>query len=880
MGKHLAPLLMALVPPAAAFAWLQTWAAAHPVQAMAILLAWQALVWGATLVTKLVGGTADELNQKWKVRLANAIDGVVSRLFSGYRGRYRKAMLSNLRFVDLKGLATMGFYTPRLDEVFVDVSLVHSDPQKVASHVIGGRASDSDRRFLGDLIDQPTPVVLAVIGAPGCGKTTLLRHTAMLVCRNRRRRPVPVLLYLRDHVHAIANDRPLTTLTDRNAPSGWFERKLQAGRCVVLLDGLDEVADLENRLQVSEWVERQVAAYPDNDFVITSRPHGYYTAPVSGAEIVQVRGFTDEQVTRFVRSWYLAFEQRSTQEKSAVIAELAAQESTDLLERLRQNTALYELTVNPLLLTMIANVHKFRGALPGSRVDLYGEICQVLLWRRQEAKKLESELTGDQKMALLSALAYSMMARRLRDLSRDQIAVEVRNSLQRMTNELDETRFLEQMTSCGLLMERERDIFAFAHLTFQEYLAAHYIREKQAISVLVESVDDVWWRETTLLHVARANADPIVEACLSAGSAEALSLAFDCQEQGSELARALRSELDQLLDVAHDPNAADDLRHLMTRVELARYLRNRVRTGEGTHICSEPVPVRIYRLFLLHSPDRTPDVPLGAPDDPARGMWPDDAADFVWWVNHTVGVGQTFGLGRTAELMSSPLAAKINSLSPYTPDDNHAGHFSITRGELMSDLENDVDLLFEQLSSAAVTFVSLGTSFNRFRPPVHVSSLKLLKLNVSATNEDAEVVLGQLLAQGMLPPPSSRSKFIGKCVQALSAELVFPADDAFYAAVLRSPSHTLRLARKAALTDWGTARIKSFIEAVSAVFHRRVPLTPELAAELRILALCLEGEATQFNWAPFLDLAASLSVMQRRADGRLPANETIILATD
>ncbi|MEU7661934.1 hypothetical protein AB0B60_26120, partial [Streptomyces lincolnensis] len=32
---------------------------------------------------------------------------------------------------------------------------------------------------------------------------------------------------------------------------------------------------------------------------------------------------------------------------------------------------------NPLLLTMIANVHRYRGQLPGSRAELYAEMCDA-----------------------------------------------------------------------------------------------------------------------------------------------------------------------------------------------------------------------------------------------------------------------------------------------------------------------------------------------------------------------------------------------------------------------------------------------------------------------------------------------------------------------
>ena len=56
----------------------------------------------------------------------------------------------------------------------------------------------------------------------------------------------------------------------KKAPRGWFETQLVNGRCVVLLDGLDEVADRRLRMRVVEWVERQMSVYGKNRFVVTS----------------------------------------------------------------------------------------------------------------------------------------------------------------------------------------------------------------------------------------------------------------------------------------------------------------------------------------------------------------------------------------------------------------------------------------------------------------------------------------------------------------------------------------------------------------------------------------------------------------------------------
>lgn len=183
----------------------------------------------------------------------------------------------------------------------------------------------------------------------------------------------------------------------------------------------------------------------------------------------------------------------------------------------------------------IAIVHRYRGALPGSRAKLYAEICEVMLWRRQEAKNLASQLGGDEKETVLRGLAYTMMERRVRDLSRDELLKEIRAPLRRMSGEVTAEDFLADVSSNGLLIERETEVYSFAHQTFQEYLAAARIKDKNLVAVLAGAVEDPWWRETTLLYAARADADAIVEACLKADTVPALALAVDCADQGSEI---------------------------------------------------------------------------------------------------------------------------------------------------------------------------------------------------------------------------------------------------------------------------------------------------------------------------------------------------------
>ncbi|HEU5471199.1 MAG TPA: NACHT domain-containing protein [Actinophytocola sp.] len=620
---------------------------------MASVLSW-------LLGAAVVAGTGlliipKQLWRRWSDRTVDRLDEGLVRGLSLFDKRYRQFMVQHMRFVDLKSLATVGFYTPELDDVFVDVSLTYRSPHHVPQDILGYPLPGvGDRLMLLDLLGRPKPVVLVVMGVPGSGKSTLLRNVTGVACRSRRdrKRSIAILLQLREHAPAIvaAPDITLPALVRRTIgsladkePPGWFEQRLRDGDCVVQLDGLDEVGQQDDRRMVADWVDLQTKQYPDNDYVITTRRHGYRDTRIGGALVLQVRGFSDEQVTRFVRSWYLAVERNTSPatREDEDIRRQAESAAADLLDRLNGAPALYDLTVNPLLLTMIAIVHRDRGALPGSRVDLYRDICEVVLWRHRVVRNLPSSLSGDQRETLLRGVAFAMMERRVRDLPVDDVLEQIRPMLSRMAHGVNGADVLAEESRDGLFVERESGVYSFAHQTFQEYLAAEHIRDRrrELEPELCKWVDDIWWRETTLLYVARSDADAIVRACLKSDTVTALSLAFDCAAQCRELAPELRTQLERLLTAGLASDASAARRRLMVGVTLTRHLAPVVRTGRNTRVCVNPVTSHLYRLYR-QDVDAAP-APTVAnrtrPDDPVAGASAADAEDFIRWVNSTIG---------------------------------------------------------------------------------------------------------------------------------------------------------------------------------------------------------------------------------------------------
>jgi energy-coupling factor transporter ATP-binding protein EcfA2 len=615
-------------------------------------------VWEQDLEPRAVKATAD--------MLISAVETAVS----GFRRRYLEEVCSRHRWFNVRGLRTQGMHKLKLDHVFVELRIAPQELKKASTDPIRGEVLSGNRTVWEFLVSpEPAYRCLAVVGAPGCGKTTLLQHLALTLAQNRQRRYqrrchalIPVFLFLRDHKETLwKKDQPDLDqlLTDHftterlKSPRGWFKHRLESGRCLVLLDGLDEVADKLRRKKIVDWVDRQVERYPLCRFLVTSRPHGYMTNPLRTASAIEVQPFTWEQVQRFVKSWYLQNEIMSTGKDDQGVRDEAGREADDLLRRLLTSPTLTRLAVNPLLLTMIAMVHRYRGALPGRRVELYAEICEVLLGHWQTARGIPDPLTAAQKRQVLQPLAFAMMERQVREFALADALTVIRDPLANVGGDAFDTEeeFLKQAEArSGLLLERESGIYAFAHLTFQEYLAASHLLQTKQEPFLCERIADPWWRETIRLYAAQSDATSILKACLDFADRSdiddgqrirVLTLAYDCQNEALSSAPEVKQRL-RLIILEGLESTNPDRQHLAADVLLAMRLDQLVRLDESREIDTSYVSCAEYQVFIderrAQGKFRQPDhwdsfrFPVGSALEPITGVRYRDAEDFCDWL--------------------------------------------------------------------------------------------------------------------------------------------------------------------------------------------------------------------------------------------------------
>jgi formylglycine-generating enzyme required for sulfatase activity/energy-coupling factor transporter ATP-binding protein EcfA2 len=459
---------------------------------------------------------------------------------------YLADLVERYQYLDFKGLGISDRVPLRLPllEMYVPLKARVQAPSGETwareMRLAGRPVGEQEAEGMGERLSKPQPVLdllrensgLVLLGDPGSGKSTFLKSLALSLASGSSEllgpQPLlPVLIPLAAYANALAR-RDITLgkflpryFEDRELEAGLpalFERKLAAGKVLLLLDGLDEVREIRRRNLVVQRVEDFYRRHrrAGNKFVLTSRIVGYREVRPSAEGLAEATlvDFDDEEITEFVGRWTAAIEKAASGETRQARRQ-ASREQEELLVVLSANAGVRSLAANPLLLTILALMKRQGMVLPDRRVELYERCIRTLIkdWNlaRGEAGRPAKELDLLETLRVLRPLALWM-----HETSPGVGLVKevgIQRELERIFAERKERnperaarQFLEDVRAhTSLLLDRGGRQYGFIHLTFQEYLAAsalgqaHQQEVEPIVSVLAAHVGEAPWREVSLL---------------------------------------------------------------------------------------------------------------------------------------------------------------------------------------------------------------------------------------------------------------------------------------------------------------------------------------------------------------------------------------------
>jgi energy-coupling factor transporter ATP-binding protein EcfA2 len=400
-----------------------------------------------------------------------------------------------------------------------------------------------------------TQAHIAILGVPGAGKSTLLQHIALTLAKEHAGDPklrkretakllgysewkVPILVRLSNIAHHLAKRDangllpsildilPLTLPPDLQkdpASTQYFRWQLRRGRCLFLFDGLDEVPSEEEFQAVVTAIRSLIATNENNQYLVTSRIAGWRGGIGIDFNTYYVSDLSNRHISTFIDSWYEAVERNAivgrTQDEGsserALRERRAEQQASNLKTALKNDAGIRRIATNPMLLSIIALVHRSLATLPKERSKLYAQCSKIFLeqWDISRGIRVDdTNLKLEQKEAILRRLAFALHTGEIgdkdggREADRKSVEALLRDLLPSLGRAAEDSHRLLTMLieRSGIIIERQRDILSFSHHTFQEYFTAQYLATNSSIDqdfLLGESrlITD-WWREVILLY--------------------------------------------------------------------------------------------------------------------------------------------------------------------------------------------------------------------------------------------------------------------------------------------------------------------------------------------------------------------------------------------
>lgn len=514
-----------------------------------------------------------------------------------------------------------------------------------------------------------------LVGDTGSGKTSIL-HDVASSYHVYEPSLFPVILLIDEHLEKIEKDLTFTledawkdsvASSAASIPSEWLREQISNKKCLIIIDGLDELKSDESHQLAIKWIVDQKNSYTNCQFLISVETLISDLLSQNGFICLSIKRFTSKQIAKHFEHYYIS--DRRWFKYHRLRNHLFPGTSSLKKEMKSLNHRTYQtLKYQPYAVSLLFG----RSFLCSNKY--FSQNIMLLSELRKATRELINPdpdiYSTDELIAAMETLGYIFIREGCYEIPREKLNRLFEEELNKFAPNKKVDFLLETIEShTGLMQKTKRGNCRFSSKFLNAYFAAEFL-SKQDLSgdYLNDKIGERWWIDTLHFLSMLENGNEVLKKIITTDvtSIETVRLIIKCMCDKSDVDSNLKKEVQSFLrrTIESPPDAnLQIIRYFVGEFELHQnlssigFMRNTANLVAPNCICVSNIEYQVFLEDMFTSnmyfqPDQWLDkrFPPDGAFEPVKGVRGMDAWQFCRWLSVKYGDSWNFRLPVAGEV--------------------------------------------------------------------------------------------------------------------------------------------------------------------------------------------------------------------------------------